>query len=313
MITRADLKFDVTAAVRSSEKEKQFQTAWLFVPPPKAINSNSRLIVCLPGGSYDKRYYHLEVAGHPDYSMAEYLARAGHVVLSVDHWAIGGSSRPSSAGEVTPEAIAAGNHLVTITALQQLRDGTLHSGLGPVELTSVGVGHSMGGLLTIVQQSMCATHQQVIILGKSPAKVSGKFVEGIKSFLSGSAPDKFLLPDRKLARQAFYRPDVPREVISEDEKGVTVVPGAVTERNLTADIATKEAAKIEVPVFLGISEHDTITNPHDEPRYYSASRDITLFILQNSAHCHNFASTRHELWERIVRWLRNFDSSPLRS
>lgn len=36
--------------------------------------------------------------------------------------------------------------------------------------------------------------------------------------------------------------------------------------------------------------------------YYPRSRDVTLYVLRNSAHCQNFASTRTQLWDRIGLW-----------
>ena len=36
--------------------------------------------------------------------------------------------------------------------------------------------------------------------------------------------------------------------------------------------------------------------------FYPRSRDVTLYVLRDSAHCHNSASTRTELWDRIGQW-----------
>jgi alpha-beta hydrolase superfamily lysophospholipase len=77
------LTFDVTAAVGSGERLTQ--AAWAFLPerPPQA----RAIVVCLVGGTYDKHYWHLEIAGHPGYSFGEHLAAAGYIVIAVDHWA----------------------------------------------------------------------------------------------------------------------------------------------------------------------------------------------------------------------------------
>jgi hypothetical protein len=68
-------------------------------------------------------------------------------------------------------------------------------------------------------------------------------------------------------------------------------------------VATEAAKAVDVPVFLGLGERDTAPRPYDEPRYYPASADITLFLLPRSAHCHNFASTRTRLWDRLAAWI----------
>jgi|GEM_PF-7013569 len=47
------LTFDVTDAVGASTP--QHVAAWLFLPPTTRIGPATRLLVCLPGGTYDKR------------------------------------------------------------------------------------------------------------------------------------------------------------------------------------------------------------------------------------------------------------------
>ncbi len=32
-----------------------------------------------------------------------------------------------------------------------------------------------------------------------------------------------------------------------------------------------------------------------------------------SAHCHNTAGTRHQLWDRLARWVRALDASTVQS
>ena len=46
---------------------------------------------------------------------------------------------------------------------------------------------------------------------------------------------------------------------------------------------------------------------HGEARGYASSSDITLFILPTSAHCHNSASTRVYLWNRLAQWVTALD------
>ena len=47
----------------------------------------------LAGGSYDKRYYHVQVPGRSGYSAAEHLASHGDIVLLLDHLGVGESTR----------------------------------------------------------------------------------------------------------------------------------------------------------------------------------------------------------------------------
>ena len=60
-----------------------------------------------------------------------------------------------------------------------------------------------------------------------------------------------------------------------------------------------EAAAIDVPVFVGDGERDVCTDPRAEPQAYRSSRDITVVEVPRMCHMHNFAATRHVLWQRI--------------
>ena len=65
-----------------------------------------------------------------------------------------------------------------------------------------------------------------------------------------------------------------------------------------------DAARLTVPVLVGDGERDTCPEPYREPSAYSASRDVSLFIVPRMAHMHNFASTRAILWQRLNDWSR---------
>lgn len=306
-MSQKTLTFDVTEAVGASTS--QHVAAWLFLPPKARLGAATRLLVCLPGGTYDKRYYHMEIPGHPGYSMAERLAQAGHVVLSVDHWGVGESSRPESAAGVTAEAVAAANHAVGVEALRRARQGELDPGLTPLpDITSVGIGHSMGGMLTIVQQAAHRTHRQICILGKSAFQHNrAHFTDAGRASMRAVDVTAYRFGDRGQLRQAFYWHDVPEAVIAFDTASAVEVPGPLAARTSGDNVALDDAAKIEVPVFIGVGERDTVLSAHEEARYYPASSDITVYLLPRSAHCHNFASTRAQLWDRVIRWIPTVD------
>ena len=48
---------------------------------------------------------------------------------------------------------------------------------------------------------------------------------------------------------------------------------------------------------------DVSADPHREPAGYPASSDITLVVIPEMAHMHNFADTRRQLWDRFYAWL----------
>jgi pimeloyl-ACP methyl ester carboxylesterase len=297
-----DLRIDVTAA--ASVGVEQTLAAWLFLPPPSSVNDSTRLIICLPGGTYDKRYYHLDIPGREGYSMAEHLAEAGHIVVSIDHWGVGESSRPPDASSLMPSPVAAVNHAACVELVRRTRNGTLDGGIHALPgVMSVGIGHSMGGMLTIVQQAAHRTHAQIAILGKSALRMHRTAEMGNLEVPTLDPSMGYVLADRSALRRVFYLDDVPDDVVAADSAALVEVPVLLAAHTNSADVASAAAALIDVPVFLGVGERDTVADVHDEARLYPRSEDMTLFVLPGSGHCHNFATTRAVLWDRLVRWI----------
>jgi pimeloyl-ACP methyl ester carboxylesterase len=271
------------------------------------------LLFCLPGGSYTKAYWHLEVPGHPGYSFGEHLAAQGMLVVAVDHLGTGESSRHRRAIDLTPEAVAGANAAAFAEILPRAEKGSLLPGLGPLTPgPSVGVGHSMGAMLAIYQQSLHRSFDAIAPLGYGTVGTIMSFGEGvplptyemIMSAAREGVLDDIPLLDRASIRHHFYWDDVPAEVIAADDLTNTNVPGVSGPLSLVPFIASDHARRVECPVFIGLGERDSTPDHHDEARAYASSSDITLFILRKSAHCHNTAGTRLELWDRIAGWAR---------
>ena len=72
----------------------------------------------------------------------------------------------------------------------------------------------------------------------------------------------------------------------------SMVPGSIA----------RELATIDVPVFVGVGSHDIGGPPHEIPRAFPGSTDVTLFVLPAAGHNHNVAPNRRELWERMIAW-----------
>ena len=159
-MSRHELAFDVSQVGRG---EALTQMAWLFVPddPSQA----KAALVCLPGGSYDKRYWHLDVPGHPGYSFGEHLAAQGFVVVALDHLGVGDSSDPQQSGDLGVGLLSAGDATVATQVRDRLAAGTLVDVLPPTTLPVVGVGHSMGACLLAAVQATFSPFDAVALLG----------------------------------------------------------------------------------------------------------------------------------------------------
>jgi alpha-beta hydrolase superfamily lysophospholipase len=104
-------------------------------------------------------------------------------------------------------------------------------------------------------------------------------------------------------RALFYAPDVPVALIEADEADASRTPANFGRDALTPGIVHNAAAAIACPVLLGYGAIDTSPAPHAEPAFFSQSPDVTLAVWAGAAHCHNFASTRQAVWDRVDRWV----------
>lgn len=313
-----DIRLDVTDAIPAEvgKGAPQWIAAWLFLPPDAHPHPPESVLICLPGGSYDKRYYHLEVPGHPGYSMGEHLAALGHVVLAFDHIGIGDSSRPAGMEHVDKLLLARANHAAALHAFARIGDGTLHADLPPLKnFSKTGIGHSMGGMLAITQQSRHRTYDRIGVLG---ASAIGVVIEEGKDNLKDLAPITFDWIDEhyfRLRRQYlhhhFHWEDVPPAVIEADDAAAALCIGRVAQASVTPGNVAADAANIDVPIFLCLGERDSAATPYAEPGCYRNATDLSFMILPRSAHDHNFASTRHRLWNRLHGWIGLMRQAPV--
>jgi len=319
-----NLSFDVAEAFGSSEPLQQAAAVFL----PEQSENVKAVLICLPGGSYDKTYWNMEVPGHRGYSFARHLTEQGFVVVALDHLGIGESADPQMVGQVDAALLATGDAAVTAQIRTAVKQGSLAPQLPPQNVPFIGIGHSMGaGIATIVQAETSA-YDAVALLGWAAEidvhdKTSDELAEIVKNDetslatlaarldqseteyrLATATPSHAAYTDlpREGFHGLFYLPDVPPEVIAADAAVASRVPTRAAAETITPGFIRQYARKIDVPIFLALGEVDVTPAPYAEPAHYPSSHDITLFVLAGSAHCHNFAGTRTVLWNRLASW-----------
>lgn len=317
------LTFDVTGAVESDEQLTQ--AAWLFMPERPADARG--VMLCLAGGTYDKHYWHIEVDGYPGYSFAEHLAGSEFVVIAVDHLAIGESADPTALGPVGLQLLARGDAEVARQVRGRLRRGELHKDLPPMNAPLIGVGHSMGACLTTMVQATTHLYDAVVLLGygvqitnvyhdtPDAAELEERIQQTIETAcqLSGAKPtDAHLYAPRAYLAGLFYAGEVPQDVIDADTAVQSRTPLRAAAEVTTPGMVERYAPQVDVPIFLGFgAAQDVSPNPYVEPASYTGSLDVTLHLVPGSGHCHNFASHRTQLWDRIARWSSTVVPVPL--
>jgi pimeloyl-ACP methyl ester carboxylesterase len=275
------------------------------------MDAAPELLFCIPGMTYTRSYYDLRFDGHSGYSFAEHFAALGHPVAMIDNLGTGASSRPP--GEVDLADIAA----ASAEAADQLRER-----LGARRV--IGIGHSMGGGVLVAQQANHASFDAIAALGFTTQKLAGIYEdhpdedslgpeerglwarEHIPPKLWGApweALDPFFALDRAGFRDLFYAADVPADVIAADTLAATVAPRQAALDIITPNVGARFAAGVHGPVLLAYGDADLSPDPGGEAEAYTNADDVTLIVLDDSAHCHNLASTREVLWHGIAMWL----------
>jgi alpha-beta hydrolase superfamily lysophospholipase len=334
VLDQATVRVDVAAVAPEGGR---WVAADVFVPArPSGDDDQATVVFCFPGGGMSRRYFDLRPAGEGGgFSMAGHLVDRGFVVIAMDHLGIGESGRPDDGFTLTPDVVADVNAFATAELGERLRSGTLLDGFPPVlRQFRVAVGHSMGARLAVIQQSRHGTFDALALLG-----IGG---QGINIPVDGPGPG-WLPPERNgvltgeelsyagdparlrrdmvtLGHQRYGDDPLPpggtatsdlllagmpvsgrvREELDRSSTGLLALCGLTS---MIPGSTAPEMAAVAVPVFLGLGARDIAGPPHDVPRAFSGSRDVTLFVLAGAGHNHNVAPNRIQLWDRVASWL----------
>lgn len=326
MTPRIDLRLDPGLSLSGAATLEVAASVWL----PADRRATRALLVCLPGGNMNRRYFDLRPDdGDASFSFAEQMSARGFAVAALDHLGLGDSSKPEDGWQLTPEVLTRANAAATAQIQTRLREGRLAEGVPAMPgLRSIGVGHSMGAMLTILQQHAARSHDAIVLLGFSTRGLPEYLPPALKATTDPLAPRPQLV---ELARKMFGQPypvihgregggnrgnGNNAELFGSrkaDPKGVAalkaatdcVLPVPALMSMIPGNVAP-EAATLAVPVFLGIGERDMVGPPHVVPSAFTASRDITLYLLAETGHSHFLFAARTALFDRIAAWADAF-------
>jgi hypothetical protein len=286
---------------------------------------------CLPGGGCTSNYFDLEVEGdETSYSMAAHLADGGDVVLALDHLGTGASSPLEDDFLLTPDMLASAYHAAFSELLGRLGAGTLTPQLPALDhLVPIGLGHSLGAMIVMIQQARHGTYAAVVNLGsmgaglpehlRDPQWAAIETGDARWSLVElarvqfGSPPVGAGVPARVGPAVSFHADDVPTAVRAAFAGQQTTLLRTCAMATLLPSFTDPERGAIAVPLFLGFGEHDLSPDAHGSVRRYRSAPDITLFVLAGSGHCHNQAGNRHQLWERLSVWARSLPVGAIRT
>jgi hypothetical protein len=95
-------------------------------------------------------------------------------------------------------------------------------------------------------------------------------------------------------------------VVAYDNANAVEWPLAAIVEAYTIGVIGGYAERLTSPTLLafGDREFEGRPNAHDHVPAFAACNDLTLFVLPNAYHCHNFANNRTLLWDRLAAWAR---------
>jgi len=269
--------------------------------------SPAAALFCFPGGGLHRGYFDLAAEGR---SFARALAARGFAVATIDPLGWGESSRPRDGFALVPEAIAAAN-AQAVEALAGELDARWPG------LARIGVGHSLGALLAIVQQAEHESFDALVLLGAStrglrvvlsdeelayadrPEALLPELVRLARKRSGGEA--WFELPKAARAGAIFNGGADPAALAAMRQVGCEVVSVAALFSMIPGSSAPW-AARVRVPVFLGVGERDITGPPHEVPASFPSSPDVTLYVQPGASHSHFAFPSCERLFDRVANW-----------
>ncbi|TQM11288.1 hypothetical protein [Pseudonocardia kunmingensis] len=338
-----DLRLDVTDATGLGEEASIAATVTL--PSRESLPTDRAPIVCFakPGGGYSRGYYTVDLPGPGSGAQADWHAERGWIFVSVDHLGVGDSSTkhaPETLDYTRLSAAAAGAEQ---QILDSLAAGTLAEGFPAVpDPVKIGIGQSMGGCMTIVQQGRYESYDGIGVLGYSAVHTTPPVRPGDTEIVPPWVPrDVFpitwadndalrpegivnkgmlaragLSSDHAAAgaamRWGFHWDDVPTDVDDTTDFPLrggnpppwasTTVPAVVATWCIVPGAVAPEAAAVTVPVLSAFGQRDVGSDPRGELRAYKSANSVDFYLCPRMAHMHNFAGTRELLWQRLDTW-----------
>jgi pimeloyl-ACP methyl ester carboxylesterase len=124
-------------------------------------------VVCFakPAGSYSRAYFTCDLPGPGSGAQAQWHAEQGWIFVAVDIVGTGDSSRHPTQ-DLTLPVVSEVSARAEEEILLRLANGMIAPDLPPIiQPTRIGIGHSLGGCLTIMQQAHHASYDGIVVLG----------------------------------------------------------------------------------------------------------------------------------------------------
>ena len=329
MTSTVDLRLDVTDAAGLGQEAIVAVTVHL--PEPAAMPSSPVVCFAKPGAGFSRHYFTSELPGPGSGAQARWHADRGWIFASVDHLGVGDSSIDLERDRLDYSVLAATALDAERQVLDRLTNGDLDHALPPVtDPVVLGIGQSMGGAVTIVQQGRFHCYDGIGVLGYSATHTHPPDPPGgplVAAWRARDVPD-IVLNQReydaspRTLGSPYGLASIPWQFFFDETEAASPVaagttpggdaafppwisvtmPGGVLGSILTPGVLAPEAAAVDCPVLVALGERDSVADPRGELRAYLSAPSVDFFVCPQMAHMHNFAATRELFWKRIGSW-----------
>jgi pimeloyl-ACP methyl ester carboxylesterase len=292
------------------------QPAWIavdIIAPPGLPEGVVPVLFCLPGGGMTRKYFDLAGDG---FSFARAMASRGMVCVLLDHPGTGDSFVPQDGFGMTADRIARAEAAMVIDMIGRMRAGTLHSGLPALaEILPLGVGHSMGAMLAVLQQASGRPYVALALLCFTTRGLPEVLTEEERS--ARETPDSGRAACRALAEKRFGVPFVDLQPAHEGSMAAAALsraagrmPATAAMQSMLCDNVAAEAAGIDVPLFLAAGDRDITGPPRKIPASFTACEDIDLHVLRDTGHHPFVTDAAAHLYDRFAHWVAGLPPVP---
>lgn len=277
---------------------------------------------CLPGGGMNRQFYDLQ-GREGAFSFARQMAARGYVCVLVDPPGIGDSDRPDDGHALTLQRITSALTHVREQVCADLQTGRIAADLPALEqVRTIGLGHSMGAMLTVLQQADARQHAALALLGfglqglpdylpdtvkalaSNPLAVRQQLGQVARAMFPAAWPDMSgggngdFYGNASAERDAVVALKAARDRLLPVPATLSIVPGNVA----------AEARNIAVPVRLVYGSADFIGPSDDAACGFTASVSVSQQTLPHTGHSFFLFNSRTALFDDLAAWAGALDN-----
>ncbi|MCB2048161.1 MAG: alpha/beta hydrolase [Novosphingobium sp.] len=308
-----------------------FRIGLRVVLPPDGTPATDIAFYCVVGGQMSLAYFDLGEGDDRRFSMAEALARRGHVVVLADHPGISSSTMPEDEWDLTPDLIARAHAAAARTALDGLRQGSLVPGLDAMSgLVAVGLGHSMGAVMTIEVEAVAQLYSGIVLLGYGTgglpdilppeAVEKARDIEWLRGYLPELVRERFgtarLDPEtarKKRRGREGGSPSFHSDYADPDGKAalrgaaapLLTLPGLFS---MFPGVSDEASSRIAVPILVVTGTHDFIEAGEALLEQFSTCPRLDIIRPEDTGHNLFIFPSRTESFAQISDWATGLKS-----